>query len=62
MKEARAGEDAEHRQRTEIRLRYLEIAQDWDEDGFWQGHAAEKGIASLHSAPAGGRPVAALGP
>lgn len=36
--------DAERR-RAEARLRYLEIAQEWDEDGFWRRHAAEKGSA-----------------
>ncbi|MET7732865.1 type II toxin-antitoxin system VapB family antitoxin [Streptomyces sp. NPDC005402] len=38
-------EYAERRRRTEARLRYLELAQQWDEDGFWQRHSAEKGVA-----------------
>lgn len=38
-------EYAERRRRTEARLRYLEMAQEWDEDGFWRRHAAEKGSA-----------------
>lgn len=36
-------EYAERRRRTEARLRHLERAQQWDEDGFWARHAAEKG-------------------
>jgi Arc/MetJ family transcription regulator len=48
-------EYAERRQRTEARLRYLDMAQQWDEDGFWQRHAAEKGSArgehEAHGAP-----------
>lgn len=38
-------EYAERRRRTEARLRHLERAQHWDEDGFWRRHAAEKGSA-----------------
>ncbi|MEV8595264.1 type II toxin-antitoxin system VapB family antitoxin [Streptomyces sp. NPDC052012] len=37
-------EYAERRRRTEARLRYLEMAQEWDEDSFWRRHAAEKGL------------------
>ncbi|WP_064456183.1 type II toxin-antitoxin system VapB family antitoxin [Streptomyces hygroscopicus] len=36
-------EYAERRARTEARLRHLEQAQQWDEEGFWQRHAVEKG-------------------
>ncbi|MEU6274216.1 hypothetical protein ABZ871_17695 [Streptomyces populi] len=39
-------EHAERRQRTEARLRHLERAQQWDEDGFWARHSAEKGHVS----------------
>ncbi|WP_413808978.1 type II toxin-antitoxin system VapB family antitoxin [Streptomyces sp. OE57] len=42
-------EYAERRARTEARLRHLEQAQQWDEEGFWQRHAAEKG-GSEHTA------------
>ncbi|MBW5482730.1 type II toxin-antitoxin system VapB family antitoxin [Streptomyces bambusae] len=35
----------ERRRRSEARLRHFQAAQDWDEDGFWRLHAAEKGIA-----------------
>ncbi|MYT30965.1 MULTISPECIES: type II toxin-antitoxin system VapB family antitoxin [unclassified Streptomyces] len=35
-------EYAERRRRTEQRLRHLENAQSWDEEGFQQRHAAEK--------------------
>ncbi|MDX3226502.1 type II toxin-antitoxin system VapB family antitoxin [Streptomyces sp. ME19-01-6] len=38
-------EYAERRARTEARLRHFEAAQHWDEEGFWQRHAAEKGAA-----------------
>ncbi|MFJ3904070.1 type II toxin-antitoxin system VapB family antitoxin [Streptomyces sp. NPDC090025] len=33
----------ERRLRTEARLRCLERAKTWDDEGFWQQHAAEKG-------------------
>jgi Arc/MetJ family transcription regulator len=36
-------EYAERRRRTEARLRSFEIAQEWDDEGFWRLHAAEKG-------------------
>ncbi|MCG3040967.1 type II toxin-antitoxin system VapB family antitoxin [Streptomyces fenghuangensis] len=38
-------EYVERRSRTEARLRHFEQAQRWDEDEFWQRHAAEKGDA-----------------
>ncbi|AEM87902.1 type II toxin-antitoxin system VapB family antitoxin [Streptomyces violaceusniger] len=38
-------EYAERRARTEARLRHLEQARQWDEEGFWLRHAAEKGAA-----------------
>ncbi|MGW2510949.1 type II toxin-antitoxin system VapB family antitoxin [Streptomyces scopuliridis] len=38
-------EYAERRRRTERRARHLENAQHWDEEGFQQRHAAEKGTS-----------------
>ena len=38
-------EYAGRRSRTEARMCHLEQAQQWDEGGFWQRHAAEKGNA-----------------
>ncbi|QKV94687.1 type II toxin-antitoxin system VapB family antitoxin [Streptomyces sp. NA02950] len=38
-------EYAERRSRTEARMRHFEEAQHWDDEEFWQRHAAEKGTA-----------------
>ncbi|WP_037885585.1 type II toxin-antitoxin system VapB family antitoxin [Streptomyces sp. NRRL S-646] len=46
-------EYAERRRRTEARLRYLEMAQNWDEEGFWRRHAAEKGSPDRDSTEKG---------
>ncbi|WP_307133065.1 type II toxin-antitoxin system VapB family antitoxin [Streptomyces aurantiacus] len=46
-------EYAERRRRTEARLRHLERAQQWDADGFWQRHAAEKGTSAGEPAEKG---------
>ncbi|MFD4241548.1 type II toxin-antitoxin system VapB family antitoxin [Streptomyces sp. NPDC058525] len=37
------SEYVERQRRTEARLRYFQAAQDWDDQGFWQLHAAQKG-------------------
>ncbi|MGW3570423.1 type II toxin-antitoxin system VapB family antitoxin [Streptomyces sp. NPDC000941] len=38
-------EYAARRSRTEARMRHFEQAQQWDAEGFWQRHAAEKTAA-----------------
>lgn len=38
-------EYAARRSRTDVRMRHFEQAQQWDAEGFWQRHAAEKAAA-----------------